>query len=159
MAAPPQALVLKLGQGAIRLALHGDVAPVTVDHVVALARSGVLASAGRFYRSDFVIQCGLHGSGVAAPSPPLNVNESGLPGAKSNKRGACAIAHWDKPDCGNTEFFISLKDNVHLDTAYGGYCVFASVAADDAASWKTCDAVAAAVLRKETPRILAVEIV
>lgn len=157
-APPPQALLLKLAQGTIRLNLHGDVAPATVDHVVALARSGVLASAGRFYRSDFVIQCGLHGSGVAAPFPPLAVNESTRAGAKSNLRGSVAIAHWDEPDNGNTEFFISLKDNTHLDSAYGGYCVFGSVAAADAASWATCDAVAAAVLRKETPRILAVDL-
>ena len=153
------ALVLRVPQGAITLRLHADLAPVTVAHILDLARSGALAAGGSFYRSDFVIQCGLHGSGVTAPTPPLAVNESTRAGAKSNLRGAAAVAHWDVPDCGNTEFFISLKDSPHLDRAYGGYCVFASIAVDDAASWATAEAVAAAVLRKEKPRIVAVDIV
>ena len=44
-----------------------------------------------------------------------------------NTRGGVAIAHWDVPDNGNSEFFINLKTNSHLDQAYGGYCVFAEV--------------------------------
>ena len=152
-------LVLRVPQGSIVLRLHADVAPATCAHMIALARSGALSSGGTFYRSDFVIQCGLHGSGVAAPTPPLAVNESTRAGAKSNLRGAAAVAHWDVPDCGNTEFFISLKDSPHLDRAYGGYCVFASIAANDAASWATAEAVAAAVLRKDKPKLLAVEVV
>ena len=157
--AAPAALILRTPLGALRLRLHTDAAPATVAHMVALARSGSLAAGGSFYRSDFVIQCGLHGSGVAAPGAPLSVNESGRPGARSNSRGAAAVAHWDVPDCGNTEFFVSLKDNPHLDRAYGGYCVFGSIAAEDAESWATADAIAAAVLRKEKPRITAAEVV
>ena len=157
--ATPTALILRTPLGALRLRLLGDVAPATVAHIAALARSGALAAGGSCYRSDFVIQCGLHGSGVAAPGVPLAVNESTHPGARSNTRGTAAVAHWDVPDCGNTEFFISLKDNAHLDRAYGGYCVFASLAADDVASWATADAIAAAVLRKEKPRITAAEVV
>ena len=49
------------------------------------------------------------------------------PPLASNVRGTCSVAHWDVPDCGNTEFFINLKPNPHLDEAYGGYCVFAAV--------------------------------
>jgi cyclophilin family peptidyl-prolyl cis-trans isomerase len=37
----------------------------------------------------------------------------------SNTRGTCSIAHWDVPDCGNTEFFVNLQPNAHLDEAYG----------------------------------------
>lgn len=55
------------------------------------------------------------------------------------------MAHWDVPDCGNSEFFINLGNNSHLDTAYGGYCCFAQVAADDAESWRTIDSIAAAI--------------
>jgi cyclophilin family peptidyl-prolyl cis-trans isomerase len=43
------------------------------------------------------------------------------------------------------EFFINLGANTHLDTAYGGYCVFAQVEEDDAASFKVVDDIAAAV--------------
>ena len=32
-------------------------------------------------------------------------------------RGTAAIAHWDVPDCGNSDFFINVKDNPHLDDA------------------------------------------
>lgn len=68
----------------------------------------------------------------------------------SNRRGTAAIAHWDVPDCGNTEFFINLGENAHLDDAYGGYCVFAVVDGD--ASFAIVDAVAAAVKSgKNTP--------
>ena len=59
----------------------------------------------------------------------------------SNTRGTAAIAHWDVPDCGNSEFFINLGTNAHLDEAYGGYCVFAQV--EDDASFAIVDAIAA----------------
>ena len=61
----------------------------------------------------------------------------------SNTRGTAAIAHWDVPDCGNSEFFINLGTNAHLDSAYGGYCVFAQV--EDDASFKVVDAIAEAI--------------
>ena len=32
-----------------------------------------------------------------------------------------------------------------MDGAYGGYCCFAQVAADDAPSWRTIDSIAAAI--------------
>jgi cyclophilin family peptidyl-prolyl cis-trans isomerase len=47
------------------------------------------------------------------------------------------------PDCGNTEFFINLQTNAHLDEAYGGYCVFAEAEGDE--SDCVINAVAAAV--------------
>ena len=65
----------------------------------------------------------------------------------SNARGTAAVAHWDVPDCGNTEFFINLVTNSHLDSAYGGYCVFAEVA--DESSFAVVDAIAAAVKSKK----------
>ena len=82
-----------------------------------------------FYRSDFVIQCGLHPK--KCPYANLTVNETKSNVFVSNTRGTAAIAHWDVPDCGNTEFFINLKPNLHLDAAYGGYCVFAEVDGDE----------------------------
>ena len=60
-------------------------------------------------------------------------------------------AHWDVPDCGNSEFFINIKDNPHLDSAYGGYCVFAEVANTE--SYKVVDAITAAVPNGEKPAI------
>eukprot|EP00729_Bicosta_minor_P025733 gene25733-30894_t len=104
-----------------------------------------------FYRRDFVIQCGLHGSQTKPPAN-LQSNETGKHTFVSNTRGTAAIAHWDVPDCGNTEFFINLKANSHLDEAYGGYCVFAEVEEGDAASFAVVDTIAAAIAGG-TPKI------
>mmetsp|Transcript_92177 Transcript_92177/g.256560 ORF Transcript_92177/g.256560 Transcript_92177/m.256560 type:complete len:151 (+) Transcript_92177:87-539(+) len=121
-------LTMKTSCGDISLRLRPDSAPITVDYIVKAVKDG-LYNGKQFYRSDFVIQCGLHGSGV---SPPGNLpkNETRFGTLISNTRGTCAIAHWDVPDCGNTEFFVNLQTNAHLDEAYGGYCVFAEVADD-----------------------------
>lgn len=152
-------LVITTPLGAISLVLRRDVAPVTVAHVVRLVESGVFAQAASFYRSDFVIQGGLHGTGVDAPGPPLTVNESSRPGHLSNKRGALALAHWDVPDCGGSEFFISVKDNAHLDSAFGGFCVCAQVEAGDSASFAAMDAIALAVTGGAKPRVTACAVV
>eukprot|EP01052_Picozoa_sp_SAG31_P013175 SAG31_NODE_787_length_12094_cov_27.048270_9_plen_86_part_00 len=75
----------------------------------------------------------------------------------SNIRGTASIAHWDVPDCGNTEFFINLQDNLHLDQAYGGYCVFAEVETAD--SFAVVDKIATAVKSGTNTKILKVSIV
>lgn len=82
-----------------------------------------------------------------APSPTHAKRPCDAVGPRvSNTRGTAAIAHWDVPDCGNSEFFINLGTNAHLDEAYGGYCVFAQV--EDDASFAIVDAIAAAVKSK-----------
>ncbi len=146
-------VLIRTKLGNIKLALRADVAPQTANHFVQLVKSGVLALAS-FYRSDFVIQFGLHGAAKQSPLPNLKVNESKEKNALSNTRGAVAVAHWDVPDNGNSEFFISLRENKHLDTAYGGYAVFALVEGQD--SFDTCDKIAAAIAKKE-PAVLKIE--
>jgi len=139
-------LILTTPLGEVALALLRDAAPATAAHVARLAEAGAYdGGAASFYRSDFVIQFGLHGSGRASAFGPLAVNESSRPGRVSNLRGTAALAHWDVPDCGDAEAFINLGDNAHLDAAYGGYCVFARVLEGDAKSWAVVDAIAAAV--------------
>ena len=61
--------------------------------------------------------------------------------------------HWDVPDNGNSEFFINLKENPHLDDAYGGYAVFAYVNAGDDESFAVVDSIAAAILEGRKPLI------
>jgi cyclophilin family peptidyl-prolyl cis-trans isomerase len=61
---------------------------------------------------------------VTNPYGDLKVNETHKAPKLTNGRGTCAIAHWDVPDCGNTEFFINLKHNSHLDDAYGVRAIF-----------------------------------
>lgn len=92
-----------------------------------------------------MIQCGTHGLNRANPLGDLPVNETSSHVRVSNTRGTAAIAHFDVPDNGNSEFFINLQTNAHLDEVYGGYCVFAQVDANDAASFAVVDKVAAAV--------------
>ena len=128
--------------GNIVMKFRPDAAPQTVDYYFKTINSGVF-SASTFYRSDFVIQCGLHGTGREPPLGNLTVNETSSGPKVSNTRGTAAVAHWDVPDCGNTEFFINLQTNAHLDDAYGGYCVFAEVA--DQASFGVVDSIATAI--------------
>ena len=96
---------------AIELVLSAE-KPRTVEHVKSLAASGIWDGC-KFYRSDFVIQGGTHGSGRDAPK--LSVNETGVGPLISNTRGTAALAHFDVPDNGAGEFFISLQDNAHLE--------------------------------------------
>lgn len=88
-------LVVETTLGEIKLTLRRDVAPTTVSHVVNAVGSGVFKNSS-FYRSDFVIQFGLHGTGREV-KPALAVNESKAKGALSNLKGAVSVAHWDVP--------------------------------------------------------------
>lgn len=133
--------------GQITLKLRPDAAPKTVEHFCKLAP---LFDGCCFYRSDFVIQGGLQradGSSVQNPMKAIPVNETHAQGTTSlsNVRGTAAFGHWDVPDAGNSDWFINLKENAHLDSAYGGYAVFAAVEPGDAASFATIDAIARAI--------------
>ena len=101
-----------------------------------------------------MIQCGLHGSGVTHNFGNLSVNETSIGPRISNTRGTCSIAHFDVPDNGNTEFFINLQANTHLDDVYGGYCVFAEV--KDAESFGVVDKITAAVKGGSNTKIVRV---
>ena len=46
-----------------------------------------------------------------------------------------------------------MQTNAHLDSAYGGYCVFAKIDDTDAASFSTVDAIARAVVNGAKPVI------
>ena len=72
----------------------------------------------------------------------------------SNAAFTMSVAHFDVPDNGNSDIFINLQANPHLDSAYGGYCVFAQVSAGDAASLQAVQQVKEAVLRGEKPLIV-----
>jgi cyclophilin family peptidyl-prolyl cis-trans isomerase len=113
-----------------------------------------------FYRSDFVIQCGLQKSdgSSSANAPAIAVNESKTGASLSNSRGTCAFGHWDVPDNGSSDWFINLQANPHLDAAYGGYAVFAEVEAGDEVSFQTMDAIQAAILAGGKPLIRSVEV-
>eukprot|EP00929_Paragymnodinium_shiwhaense_P052722 TRINITY_DN26408_c0_g1_i1.p1 TRINITY_DN26408_c0_g1~~TRINITY_DN26408_c0_g1_i1.p1 ORF type:complete len:159 (-),score=24.87 TRINITY_DN26408_c0_g1_i1:152-628(-) len=138
---------LATGLGPIRLVLRPDAAPKTAEHFCKIINERLYDNCC-FYRSDFVIQGGLQrldGSGVANPHPDLPVNETKAGPRVTNDRGTVAFGHWDVPDNGNSEFFINLQHNPHLDDAYGGYCVFAQIDPSDAESFRTVDAIAQSI--------------
>ena len=151
------ALQIATSIGSITLKLRKDAAPVTCEYIGKLCAKHKLYDGATFYRSDFVIQMGTHGLGRANPEGDLPVNETSQHVKLSNTRGTAAIAHWDVPDCGNSEFFINLGTNAHLDQAYGGYCVFAQV--EDDASFATVDKIAAAVKAQGKVKIESVQLV
>mmetsp|Transcript_23584 Transcript_23584/g.33792 ORF Transcript_23584/g.33792 Transcript_23584/m.33792 type:complete len:159 (+) Transcript_23584:151-627(+) len=132
--------------GTIDLNLRPDAAPMTVQHIIDAVEVG-LYDGTCFYRSDFVIQCGLHGTSRKHPKGDLPVNETKKSTFISNARGTVAVAHFDVPDNGSTEFFINLTTNDHLDQVYGGYCVFAVV--EKADSFAVVDAIASAIKHQQ----------
>eukprot|EP00957_Ditylum_brightwellii_P024011 1810372-Ditylum_brightwellii.AAC.1 len=135
-------ITLQTTEGPINLKLRPDAAPITVQYIIKLVQHG-LYNNSNFYRSDFVIQCGTHGlRNKTNPLGDIPANETHTNVKVSNTRGTASIAHFDVPDNGNSEFFINLQTNSHLDTVYGGYCVFAQVEENDVNSWHTVDAIA-----------------
>jgi cyclophilin family peptidyl-prolyl cis-trans isomerase len=144
--------------GTINMRLLPSSAPITSSHISNLVTSGLFNNNGiTFYRSDFVIQTGLYGTRVNNPHPDLPVNETSLHSLESNTRGTVAVAHHDVPDNGNSEFFINLSSNTHLDEAYGGYCVFARV--EDGDSFDVVDSIAEAVKSEGSVDVEKMEIV
>ena len=143
----PAGFIIITNIGSIRLKFLHNAAPQTITHVAKLISTGLFSTGqSTFYRSDFVIQTGLYGTNVQNPVPDLPVNETALHDRVTNDRGAMAIAHFDVPDNGNSEMFISLQHNEHLDSAYGGYCVFARVEDDE--SFAVVDEIAKVVKGK-----------
>lgn len=155
-------LVIETEMGQIKLQLAPHAAPVTVQHMINLVEANLYKNCC-FYRSDFVIQGGLQTpQGTMAcenPFPDIPVNESQSNIKISNLRGTVAFGHWDVPDNGNSEFFINLKDNPHLDEAYGGYAVFAYVSEGDYASFAVVDRIGAAILEGKKPLIRFIRVI
>ena len=127
----------------ITIELLPNAAPETVKHVVNLVQAGLFSNTGTcFYRSDFVIQFGLHGTNVQNPYQDLPLNETKRHEFVSNTRGTISVAHFDVPDNGNSEYFINLGTNRHLNDVYGGYCVFGTIHPNDTASFGVVDRIA-----------------
>merc|ERR1711920_646223 len=108
---------LETALGKLVLGLRPDAAPATVEHFLKLVETEIY-NGSCFYRSDVVIQFGLQrpdGTRPKSPLSALSMNETGYGLVLSNTRGMVALAHWDIPDCGNSEMFISLQSNVEFD--------------------------------------------
>ena len=122
-------VVLDTSMGRIRIGLHKDKAPVSVDNFVKYVRSGHYDGT-IFHRviPGFMVQGGGMGPDMEErpTRPPIrNEARNGL----RNSRGTVAMARTNDPNSASAQFFINVKDNHRLDFGIGGagYAVFGEV--------------------------------
>ena len=115
--------------GVIDLELLPDRAPRTVANFLRLVDDGFYDGL-IFHRiiANFVIQAGGYDAAMAYREPPGTVANESFNGLK-NLRGTVAMARLADPDSADSQFFINVNDNAHLDATPGqpGYTVFARV--------------------------------
>lgn len=120
-------IVFQTTFGDIEMALYPDVAPVTSDHILKLAKLGGYNS-NHFFRVDkgFVAQtAGVAGGRLAQldrkqreedeKSVPLEVQQH----VKHDRRGILSMGRLDDPNSGGSSFSILLGAAPHLDMLYG----------------------------------------
>lgn len=120
---------LSTSLGDIDVELYADKAPRTVANFLERVDEGFYEGL-IFHRvvAGFVIQTGGYDAELNYREPPGNVPNESANGLR-NTRGTLAMARLADPDSANTQFFINVKDNGHLDPAAGqpGYTVFGRV--------------------------------
>lgn len=128
-AAPRVRLTTTLG--VIDLEMLPERAPRTVANFLRLVDDGFYDGL-IFHRviANFVIQAGGYDAAMAYREPPGTVPNESFNGLK-NVRGTVAMARLADPDSADSQFFINVNDNAHLDAKPGqpGYTVFARVVA------------------------------
>jgi peptidyl-prolyl cis-trans isomerase A (cyclophilin A) len=122
-------VVLDTSLGRIKIGLHKDKAPITVDNFIKYVRSGHYDGT-IFHRvmPKFMAQGGgFEPDMTERPTrPPIrNEAKNGL----RNLRGTVAMARTDAADSATAQFFINVKDNPFLDFGIrgAGYAVFGEV--------------------------------
>jgi cyclophilin family peptidyl-prolyl cis-trans isomerase len=124
-------VVLDTSLGKIRIGLHKDKAPLSVDNFVKYVRAGHYDGT-IFHRviPNFMIQGGgfepdMTERRMTLRPPIKNEAKNGL----RNARGAVAMARTSDPDSATAQFFINVRDNHRLDFGIGGagYAVFGEV--------------------------------
>jgi cyclophilin family peptidyl-prolyl cis-trans isomerase len=131
LAADAPTVRLETSMGNIDIELFPDRAPKTVENFLSLVDDGFYDGLV-FHRvvAGFVIQAGGYDHRLTYRSPPGTVvNESA--NRVKNARYTVAMARLNDPDSADTQFFINVKDNTHLDWQPGqpGYTVFGRVVA------------------------------
>ncbi len=125
-------VTLHTNYGDIKIQLHTEKAPVTVENFLQYCRDGFYTNT-LFHRviDGFMIQGGGMSSGLkekTTRAPIKNEANNGL----SNKVGTLAMARTMDPHSASSQFFINVNDNTFLDFTSEsrdgwGYCVFAEV--------------------------------
>jgi peptidyl-prolyl cis-trans isomerase A (cyclophilin A) len=126
--APPK-VRLTTTLGVIDLELSPHRAPRTVANFLRLVDDGFYDGL-IFHRvvANFVIQAGGYDATMNYREPPGTVPNESSNGLR-NSRGSIAMARLSDPDSADSQFFINVKDNGHLDARPGqpGYTVFGRV--------------------------------
>jgi len=122
-------VVLETSIGRIKIGLHKDKAPITVDNFIKYVRSGHYDGT-IFHRviPNFMAQGGGYEPDMSErpTRPPIrNEAKNGL----RNLRGTVAMARLNAPDTATAQFFLNVKDNPLLDFGVrgAGYAVFGEI--------------------------------
>ncbi len=131
-------VVLTTSLGVVRISLHADKAPRTVENFLRYVKSGFY-NGTIFHRviSTFMVQgggftirgaaTGYEGLEEKSTDPPVALEaRTGL----TNVRGSVAMARMRQPDSATAQFFINVEDNPQLDFPEPdgfGYAVFGQV--------------------------------
>lgn len=117
--------------GTMTVELRPDRAPRTVANFLALADEGFYDGLV-FHRviQGFMIQAGGFDTDLARRPAPRTVPNESI-GGLANERGTIAMARTGDPDSASAQFYINLKDSMHLNGVPGqpGYTVFGRVTA------------------------------
>ncbi len=122
---------LETSLGNIDIELYPDKAPKSVSNFLALVDDGFYDGLV-FHRvvAGFVIQAGGYDANLTYRDPPGTVDNESRNGL-SNRKYSVAMARLADPDSADTQFYINVKDNPHLDGSRvtPGYTVFGQVIA------------------------------
>ena len=111
--------------GTIKAELYGNIAPITVENFVKLAREGFYDGL-TFHRiiSGFMIQGGdPNGNGTGGSSQTIKgeFSANGVENPLKHTRGVLSMARSSMPDSASSQFFIMHQDAPHLDGQYAAF--------------------------------------
>lgn len=114
--------------GNIRVELFPDIAPITANNFMTLAKQGFYDGL-IFHRviPGFMIQGGCpEGRGTGGPGYQIKgeFSNNGFANNLKHDRGVLSMARSSAPDSAGSQFFIMVKKSAHLD---GGYAAFGQV--------------------------------
>ena len=133
--APPETgnpqVEVTTSMGTLTVELWPEKAPLTVDNFLKLVDDGFYVGTV-FHRviPNFMIQAGGYDADLAYREPPRTVVNESANGAP-NARWTIAMARHQDPDSADSQFFINVNDNAHLDATPDkpGYTVFGTLIA------------------------------
>ena len=111
--------------GTITVELNGDVAPITVDNFMNLAKSGFYNGL-TFHRiiDGFMIQGGDPtgtGSGGSKDRIKGEFSSNGVNNPISHVKGVISMARSQDPNSASSQFFITVADATYLDGSYAAF--------------------------------------